>query len=141
MTFCFNSKFNDLISDIYPREQTTSETTRVYFSCFLCRLSIKDENNSITKKLYDNRDAFGFHTVNFPPLCKAIFSLHQLLVSMHVSSFAMPVVAQIIVTRLLSQGYKANRLANTFKRLCSRHTDLVGQYKENVCQMFADSLS
>ena len=64
---------------------------------------------------------------------------------MHLSSFAMPVVAQIIVTalvkRFLSQGYKVNRLSNTFKKFYGRHTDLVGQYKKNVCQMFADSIS
>ena len=43
--------------------------------------------------------------------------------------------------RLLSQGYKVNRLSNTFKKFYDRHTDLVGQYKKNVCQMFADSIS
>ena len=42
------------------------------------------------------------------------------------------------MTRLLSQGYKINRLSNTFKKFYGRHTDLVGQYKENVCQMFTD---
>ena len=74
------------------------------------------------------------------------------MVSMHLSSFAMPVVAQIIVnfyhatgpslvTRLLSQGYKVNRLSNTFEKFYDRHTDLVGQYKKNVCQVFTDSVS
>ena len=72
------------------------------------------------------------------------------MVSMHLSSFAMPVVAQIIVTfitpqglvtRLLSQDYKVNRLSRTFKKIYGRHTDLVGQYKKNVCQMFANSIS
>ena len=33
------------------------------------------------------------------------------------------------MTRLLSQGYKVNRLSNTFKKFYGRHTDLVGQYK------------
>ena len=46
-----------------------------------------------------------------------------------------------LVTRLLSQGYKANRLSNTFKKFYGRRTDLVGPYKKNVCQMFADSIS
>ena len=45
-----------------------------------------------------------------------------------------------LATRLLSQGYKINRLSNTFKKFYGRHTDLVGQYKKNVCQMFADSI-
>ena len=46
-----------------------------------------------------------------------------------------------LVKRLLSQGYKVSRLSNTFKKFYGRHTDLVGQYKKNVCQMFADSIS
>ena len=46
-----------------------------------------------------------------------------------------------LVTRLLSQGYKVDCLSNTFKKFYGRHTDLVGQYKKNVCQMFADSIS
>ena len=45
------------------------------------------------------------------------------------------------MTRHLSQGYKVNRLFNTFKKFYGRHTDLVGQNKKNVCQMFADSIS
>ena len=35
-----------------------------------------------------------------------------------------------LVTRLLLQGYKVNRLSNAFKKLYGRHTDLVGQYKK-----------
>ena len=41
------------------------------------------------------------------------------------------------MTRLLSQGYKVNRLSNTFQKIYGGHSDLVGQYKKNVCQMFA----
>ena len=44
-------------------------------------------------KLYEKRDAFDFHIVNFP-LCQAIFHQHQPMVSMHLSSFAMPIVAR-----------------------------------------------
>ena len=38
-------------------------------------------------------------------------------------------------------GLKVNCLSKTFEKLYGRHTDLVGQYKKNVCQMFADSIS
>ena len=48
---------------------------------------------------------------------------------------------RVLVTRLLSQGYKVNRLSNTFKKFYVRHTDLVGQYRKDVCQVFADSIS
>ena len=36
----------------------------------------------------------------------------------------------VLVRRLLSQGYKVNRLSNTFKKFNGRHTDLVGEYKK-----------
>ena len=69
------------------------------------------------------------HHVTSP--IQAIFYQHQHMVSMHFSSFTMPIVAQIIVTfyyatRLLSQGYKVNNLSNTFKKFYGRHTDIKG---------------
>ena len=35
-----------------------------------------------------------------------------------------------LVTRLLSKGYKVNRLSKAFKKFYGRHTYLVGQYKK-----------
>ena len=43
-----------------------------------------------------------------------------------------------LVAGLLSQGCKSNLLSNTLMKFYGRHTDLVGQCKKNVCQMFAD---
>ena len=34
------------------------------------------------------------------------------------------------MTKLLSQGYKINRLSNTFKKFYGQYTDLVGQYEK-----------
>ena len=45
------------------------------------------------------------------------------------------------MTRVLSQGYKVNRLSDTFEKFYGRHTDIVGHYKKIVCQMFADCTS
>ena len=33
---------------------------------YLICLQLRDRSNNITTKLYDKRDAFGFHIVNFP---------------------------------------------------------------------------
>ena len=101
-------------------------------------------------KLYDKHDAFGFHIVNFSFMPSNIPSApaygvyaSQLIRYAHCysnySDFLLHHVA--LVTRLLSQGYKANCLSNTFKKFYGRHIDLVGQYKKNVCQMFDDSIS
>ena len=62
-----NKRFNEIISDIYPKELTISETTEsTSVASYLDLLFTRDENNNITTKLYYQRDAFGFHIVNFP---------------------------------------------------------------------------
>ena len=81
-----------------PKELTISETSEsTSVASYLALLFTGDENNSITTKLYDKHDAFGFHIVNVP-LCQAIFHLHQPMKSMHLSSLAMLLVVEIIVT-------------------------------------------
>ena len=58
-----NKRFNEFISDIYPKELAISETTEsTSVASYLDLLFARDENNNI----YDKRDAFGFHIVNFP---------------------------------------------------------------------------
>ena len=62
-----NKIFKEFISDIHPKELTISETTESTSAVsYLDLLFIRDKSNNITAKLYDKRDAFGFHTVNFP---------------------------------------------------------------------------
>ena len=145
------TRFKEFISDIYPKELTISETTEfTSFASYLDLLFIRDKNNNKTTKLNDKRDAFGFHIVNFPFMSSNIpsapaygvyasqliryarcFSNYSDFLSRH----------RVLVTRLLSLGYKVNRLSNTFKKFYGRHTDLVGQYRKDVCQMFANSIS
>ena len=146
-----NKRFKEFISDFYPKELTISETTEsTSIASCLDLLFIQDKSNYITTKLYDKRDAFGFHIVNFPFMSSNIpsaptYGVYASQLSRYArccsnySDFLLR--HRALVTRLLSQGYKVNRLSNTFKKFYGRHTDLVGQYKKNVCQMFADSIS
>ena len=99
-----NKRFKEFISDVYPKELTISETTEsTSIASYLDLPFIRDKSNNITTKLYEKRDAFGFHIVNFP-LCQAMFHQHQPMVFMHLSSFAMPIVAQIILTFYYAKG-------------------------------------
>ena len=68
MTLSLNNKrFKEYISDIYPKELTISETTEsTSVASYLDLLFIPDNSDNITTKLYDKRDTFGFHIVNFP---------------------------------------------------------------------------
>ena len=146
-----NKRFKEFISDIYPKELTISETTEsTSVASYLDLLFTQDRSNNITTKLYDKRDAFGFHIVNFPFMSSNIPSApaYGVYVSQLVryarccSNYSDFLIRhRALAKRLLSQGYKVNRLSNTFKKFYGRHTDLVGQYKKNVCQMFADSIS
>ena len=62
-----NKRFEEFISDIYPKELTISETTEsTSVASYLDLLFTRDQRNNITTKLYDKSDAFGFHIVNFP---------------------------------------------------------------------------
>ena len=62
-----NKRFKELISDIYPKELTISETTEsTSVAFYLDLLFIQDNSNNITTKLHDKRDTFGLHFVNFP---------------------------------------------------------------------------
>ena len=134
-----------------PQKITISETTEsTSVASYLDLLFTRDKSNNITTKLNDKLDAFGFHIVNFPFMSSNIPSApaycvyaSQLIRYAHCCSNYSDFLLRhrALVTRLLSQGYKVNRLSNTFKKFYGRHTDLVGQYKKNVCQMFADSIS
>ena len=102
----FLSIIKDLRSSflIFTQKNSISETTEsTSIAFYLDLLFIRDKSNNITTKLYDKRDAFGFHIVKFPS-CQAIFHQHQPMVSMHLSTFAMPCVAQVIVTFITPQG-------------------------------------
>ena len=146
-----NKRFKEFIFDIYPKELTISETTEsASVASYLDLLFIRDNSNNITTKLDDKRDTFGFHIVNFPfmssniPSAPAygVYASYLIRYARCCSNYSDFLSCyRALVTRLLSHGYKVNRLSNTFKKFYGRHTDLVGQYKKNVYQMLADSIS
>ena len=146
-----NKRFKEFNSDIYPKELTISETKEsTSIASYLDLIFIRDKSNNITTKLYDKHDTFGFHIVNFPFMSSNIPSApaygvyaSQLICYPHCCSNSSDFLLchRALVTRLLLQGYKVNRLSNTFRKFYSRHMDLVGQYKNNVSQIFADSVS
>ena len=146
-----NKRFKEFISDIYPKELAVSGAvgSTSVASC-LDLLFARDRSSSVATKLCGRRDVFGFRIVGFPFMSSNIPSApaygvyaSQLVRYAHCCSNYSDFLTRhrALVKRLLSQGYKVNRLSNTFKKFYGRHTDLVGQYKKNVCQMFADSIS
>ena len=133
------------------KELTISETTEsTSIASYLGLLFIREKSNTIMTKLNDKHDAFGFHIVKFPMKSSNIpsaptYSVYpsQLICYVRCCSNDSDLILchRVLVTRLPSQGYKVNCLSNTIVIFNGRHTDLVGEYRINVCQMFADSIS
>ena len=110
-----NKRFKEFISDIYPKELTISETTEsTSVASYLDLLFTRDRSNNITTKLYDKRDAFGFHIVNFPfmssniPSAPAygVYAFQLVRYARCCSNYSDFLIRhRALVKRLLSQGY------------------------------------
>ena len=123
-------KVKEFISDIYPNELTIAETTEsTSVAFYLDLLFTREKNNNIATKLYDKPDAFSFHIVNFPFMSSNIpsapaYSVYasQLIRFARCCSNYSEFLSRhrALVTKLLLQGFKVNRLSNTFKKFyCS----------------------
>ena len=97
-------RVKEFMPDIYPKELTISKTTEsTSVASYLDLLFTRDKSNNITTKLYDKRDAFGFHIVNFPFISSNIASAPAYGVyASQLIRYA--IVAQIIVTFITPQG-------------------------------------
>ena len=146
-----NKRFKEFVSDNYPKELTICKSTEsISISTYLDLFFTRDKSNNMTTNLYEKLAAFGFHIVKFSfmssniPLAPAygVYASKLIRYASCCSNYSNFLPRhRALVTRLLLQGYKVNRLSNTFKKCYGRHTYLVGQYKKSVCQMFADSIS
>ena len=107
-----------------------------------------DSGGKLSTRLYDKRDDFDFHIVNFPFLSSNIPSgpsygvyISQLIRyarrCSHYDDFRYR--HKCLVDRLLSQGYKALRLEKSFKKFYGRYQDLIEKYRRSVNAMVSDS--
>ena len=96
-------------------------------------------NNRLYTKLYDKRNDFNFHIVNFPFLSSNIPSGPSYVV--YISQLIRHARCctcyddfgyhhKLLVDRLLSQGYKVNRLRNSFQKFYGRYPDVVAKYQK-----------
>ena len=62
-----NKKFGDYVKEIYPSQLTVEKAkTSDDLANYLDLTFIIESNNRLYTKLYDKRDDFDFHIVNFP---------------------------------------------------------------------------
>ena len=100
-----------------------------------------DSGSKLLTRLYDKRDDFDFHIVNFPFLSRNIPSgpfygvyISQLIsyarCRSHYDDFRYH--SKCLFDRLLSQSYMALQLEKSFKKFCCRYQDLIEIYHISV---------
>ena len=144
-----NKKFLDYLKEIYPSQLTVEKTNKSdHLADYLDLTFIIDSGGKLSTRLYDKRDDFDFHIVNFPFLSSNIPSgpsygvyISQLIryarCCSHYDDFRYR--HKCLVDRLLSQGYKALRLEKSFKKFYGRYQDLIERYRRSVNAMVSDS--
>ena len=144
-----NKKFLDYLKEIYPSQLTVEKANKSdHLADYLDLTFIIDSGGKLSTRLYDKRDDFDFHIVNFPYLSSNIPSdpsygvyISQLIryarCCSHYDDFRYR--HKCLVDRLLSQGYIALRLEKSFKKFYGRYQDLIEKYQRSVNVMVNDS--
>ena len=132
-----NKKFLDYL--------TAEKANQITWQTHLDLTFIIDSGSKLSIRLYDKRDDFDFHIVNFPFLSGNIPSgpsygvyILQLIgyarCCSHYENHH-----KCLVDRLLSQGYRTLRLEKSFKNFYGRYQDLIEKYQRSVNVMVNDS--
>ena len=145
----FNNKtFLDYLKEIYPSQLTVEKANKSdHLADYFDLTFIIDSGGKLSATLYDKRDDFDFHIVNFPYLSNNIPSgpsygmyISQLIryarCCSHYDDFRCR--HGCLVDRLLSQGYIALRLEKSFGEFCGGCRGLVGRYQRSVNVMVND---
>ena len=137
------------LKEIYPSQLTVEKANKSdHLADYLDLTFIIDSGGKLSTRLYDKRDDFDFHIVNFSYLSSNIPSgpsygvyISQLIryarCCSHYDNFRYR--HKCLVDRLLSQGYIALRLEKSFKKFYGRYQDLIEKYQRSVNVMVNDS--
>ena len=98
--------------------------------------------------IYDKRDDFNFHITNFPFLSSNILSppaygvfISQLIRYARACSSYECFILRASFSKLLRQGYLAERLKLSFWKFYGRYGDLIQQYEVTLSRMLNDILT
>ena len=146
----FNNKmFLDYLKKISPSQLTVEKADKSdHLADYLDLTFIMDSGGKLSTRLYDKRDDFHFHIVNFPFLSSNISSGPSY--GVHISKLVRYARGcsyyddfryhyKCLVDRLLSQGYITLRLEKSFKKFYGRYQDLIEKYQRSIKVMVNDS--
>ena len=141
-----NKKFLDYLKEIYSSQLAVEKANKSdHLADYLDLTFIIDCGGKLSTSLYDKRDDFDFHIVNFAYLSSSIPSgssygvyISKLIRSArccsHYDDFRYR--HKYLVDQLLSQGYIALRLEKSFKKFYGRYQDVIENYQRSVNVIF-----
>ena len=144
-----NKKFLDYLTEIYPSQLTVEKANKSdHLADYLDLTFIIYGGGKLSTRLYDKRDDFDFHIVNFPFLSSnmpsgpsyCVYILQLIRYARCCSHYAdFRYHYKCPVDQLLSQGYRALILEKSFNKFCGRYQDFIEKYQTLVKVMANDS--
>ena len=146
-----NCHFKDNIDKIYPKELELKETTESIDGCsYLDLFLFRGSNDCLQCKIYDKRDDFSFQIINYPYLDSNIPSrpaygvyVSRLVAFARACSSLSDFVYRhdLLVQKVISQGYQIKTLRNTFSKFTTKHCELFSKYNIHVSNFIKNHLS
>ena len=144
-----DKKFLDYLKEIYPSQFFVEKANKSdHLADCLDLTFIINSGGKLSSRLYDKRDDFDFHIVNFPFLSSNVLSrssysvyISQLIkyawCCSHYDDFRYR--HKCLADRLLSQSYIALRLQKSSKEFYGRYQDLIKKCQRSVKVMVNNS--
>ena len=130
-----NPFFDDEIGNIYPKELQLKKTTEAANELSYLDIMIEIEDSCFRTDVYNKRDGFGFHVVNFPNLNIPLSPAYGVYVSQLVrmaricnSSQKFNRRNKLLTRRLLQQGFECHRRCWTLKKFHSTYPRLFQKF-------------
>ena len=141
----FRTEFENYLGQMYPADIEIKDTTESTASAsYLDLLLSIGRDGQLHTSIYDKRDDFNFHIINFPFLSSNIQSspAYGVFISKLIrytracSSYECFILrARRLSSKLLKQGYLVERLKSSFRKFYFRYGDLIQQYEVSLSRM------
>ena len=144
-----NPTFEQEISNIYPQQLELKRTTETDSRLSYLDLEVNISDRRFTTAVFDKRDGFNFHIVNFPHMDSNIPSkpaygvyISQLVrIGRICDSYKSFFTRHHQLTcRLVKQGFLYDKLVTSFKGFCSRYPEIFSKFAVSIRKHVEDGI-
>ena len=144
-----NPSFESEISNIYPEQLKLKRTTEAIDRLSYLDLELSIRDKKFSSDVFDKRDAFNFHIVNFPYLDSNIPS--KPAYGVYISQLVR--IGRIcdsydgfykkhykLTTRLVKQGFHYDKLIFSFKKFSSKYPQIFSKFGVSLRKHIEDGI-